>query len=515
MRPIKGYALLYWLPAFLLGVYLVLRYAFNDFSLQHSGLQMFISRVLLITLLFTFFKVYWYGKQIFKRAESPYSLAVLRLVVFALPAWYAIHPDYHLSNTLLRQWIDLPDTDRVPLPFMGYYSMHIPISRHIIDVIQPLFLLVSVTAFVGLFTRVSVIIYAVLAFYLFSICHLYGKPVNNHYLIWFPIVLACSDCGRLLSADALITRLRTRQWPDDQRSRRYTVAVNAALLLLGILYFFPGFWKIWNCGLDWVFRYNLRNIFYTKWIELNGWQPVFRFDRSEILMAAIALFSVLFELVFVFWAMARRHSILLLIGGISFHYGVLYFTQINFTYLLPLYACLFDWGYVADKLKKFMHKPRSGVAAEVALKLTPSGVVLLALVTGNILCGFTKIVSWPFACFPTFDYMVPEKVDVIVYEGYKGGKPSISDFMLRRVLNNTFSSYNVAARENRIIGFYSQHDSIALRAASVSLFNAVQDSVSVDSVILYKVNRRIEPGTERLDENKERIDVVLTPCRAE
>lgn len=494
--------------AFCFLAYIALRYLLSTTSLAHPAFQLAISKCILLLAILLLVKNYWKGQNVFTRSESPYTLSALRLAVFALPAWFAILPYHQLSDTILRQWVDLPDTDRVALPWLSYYSLHVPVSRYIISLIQPVFLLVSITSFIGLFTRASTIIYAILAFYIYSICHLFGKPVNNHYLLWFPIVLSCADCGRVLSVDALITRLRTGAWPNDARSNAYTPAINASLILLGILYFFPGFWKIWTCGLDWIFRYNLRNIFYTKWLELNHWLPVIRIDQSDTIIVLVSLFTVLFELVFVFWALARKHSWLLLAGGVAFHYSILYFTQINFTFLLPVYVCLFDWGKVVEWLRKKTNKGGPPVAVQIPATYSFSRLVLIVLVSGNILFGFLKVVSWPFACFPAFDYMVPEKIAVIYYEGYSNGKFAANDSTFRKYLNSTFSSYNVAARENRIISFYSQGQSGPMFAGIQSLLRPVKDSVVTDSILVYKILRPLNPGTDLTKVEKETLAII-------
>jgi hypothetical protein len=496
-----------WMAILLAG--LVLRYAANNYSLAHPMAQIILSRIFLIVFIGWALIQYLWGAGLFTRKESPYTLAVLRMAVFALPAWFALQPYHQLSDTLLRQWIDLPLSDRVALPFMEYYSLHVPVSRAIITYIQPVFLIVSITTFLGFFTRASAIIYTLLAFYLYSICQLYGKPVNNHYLFWFPLVLACSNCGQVLSVDALISRIFKGKWPNDEADINYTPAVNASLLLLGIIYFFPGFWKVWTCGLDWALRYNLRNILYTKWLELNGWLPAFRIDESDFLIAAVSLLTIVFELIFVFWALRRKHNWLLLAGGVLFHCGILYFTQINFTFLLPLYVCLFNWEWLA---KWFKNKEPAPAAAEYSKRVLTrvSSLVLIILVGGNVLVGITKVVSWPLACFPAFDYMVPDKAAVIYLEGFKAGISVNRNAEIGKVLNNQFSSYNVAARENRIIQLYSQSDTAGALGAAKALLLPIADSLAADSIAVYKVYRELRPEADLSKSKKEWLFFIKT-----
>jgi hypothetical protein len=78
------------------------------------------------------------------------------------------------------------------------------------------------------------------------------------------------------------------------------------------------------------------------------------------------------------------------------------------------------------------------------------------------------------------------------------------------VLNNQFSSYNVAARENRIIQLYSQSDTAGALGAAKALLLPIADSLAADSIAVYKVYRELRPEADLSKSKKEWLFFIKT-----
>lgn len=296
----------------------------------------------------------------------------------------------------------------------------------------------------GLLTRLSAGVAAALATVVLAIPELYGK-VNHStmFLIWFAALLACSPSGDALSIDALLRRWRGyssgRVWnPGAQQI--YGLPLRMAMVLLGLLYFFPGFWKLAIGGKAWLSGEILAAHMVRKWYLLD-FVPAFRIDHYPMLLAIAGTGTVAFELLFLPLVLTRYRGWIALVG-FSFHFGTRFFMRISFAALQATYVIFVDWyrlgRWVAQRtvgtghpLKIDMHRPFAAaraalvqtldvwdiftvrpVGTEVATRPEPDSRRLIWLATvgatlliacGLIHTGQRKIgAAWPFACFPDF-----------------------------------------------------------------------------------------------------------------
>ncbi len=127
--------------------------------------------------------------------------------------------------------------------------------------------MVCITGLIGLFTTASSALALILAVYVLGVTQVYGKVSHNHELIWFMALLAVSPCGDALSIDAILSSRKRADLGIIERpgaSIVYALPLRFASLLLGIIYFFPGFWKFWTSGFAWAFSDNLKYQMYSK-----------------------------------------------------------------------------------------------------------------------------------------------------------------------------------------------------------------------------------------------------------
>lgn len=341
------------------------------------------------------------------------DLAIFRILFFGFFAVGFIFNPSAISDQVLP-FLDLPESAQVPLPFMGWYPKVVPINSTIVSIASLLFYVSIFTSLLGIKTRWSITIFTITLFYLFIIPNLYGKVNHNHHLIWFPAILAFSPCADRFSIDAYFRRRSNKLI--HRSSSRYTVPLMLIWILTGLIYFFPGFWKMWSHGLDWSLTENVRNQMYFKWFQLGdlqSWTPFFRIDQYPFLYKAGGLFTILFELSFIPLILNKSTRKLGIAMGILFHLGTYLFMHIFFIVLLWSYLSFVNWNSIS------ILKERGNMSSLKRSSFDSSMVKWIGggLIVSCIIFGFGKWYSYPFSVYPTFDTMIEEETNHLEYVG--------------------------------------------------------------------------------------------------
>jgi hypothetical protein len=169
--------------------------------------------------------------------DSAVSLAVLRIVLFttmlywatvgAHPVWFAGLPHSLLSVPPGAEW------------FVSLGLVRADIAR----LAQAVMVLACLGAIVGWHSRLAAGVAVLVGIYLLGLPELWGKVDHYHHLLWIGAVLAASPCGDALSFDS-----RGRSVPE--RSVAYGLPLRLAWVILGLVYLFPGLWKL-SLGTAW------------------------------------------------------------------------------------------------------------------------------------------------------------------------------------------------------------------------------------------------------------------------
>jgi len=371
------------------------------------------------------------AREFFLARTPPINLAVLRIVLFS----EIILNSFVLGGTPTWDeaiWFCRVPTELITLPVGIRFlvkQMHIPadwlVNETWVRLCWQAFSITCFTGLVGVCSRTSAAVAAVSGFFAMGIPEFYGFVDHYHHWLWFAALLAVSPCGDALSVDAVYAKL-TGGAIAVGRAACYALPLRFAWLLIGLIYFFPGFWKLWNCGYKWALSDNLKNMMYATW--LGGWKPVFQLDQHPWLYQAGGVFTIVFELSFILLIFVPRLRPLALIGGLLFHFSTWISLDIFFWDLLGLYVVFIDWSELLSRLRRLWRKgqqqnsPVFSIPSEDAPRRRASTVMVAIvgaiLVIANAFFGARRFEQgWPFACYPTFAAMVgPTTESLACYE---------------------------------------------------------------------------------------------------
>jgi predicted DCC family thiol-disulfide oxidoreductase YuxK len=304
-------------------------------------------------------------KEFFTAVAHPINLAVFRMVLF-----WMLFNSVDISQVVW--WSQVPAALRIAPRGLGWLLDYLPINETWATISAQLFLVFSFTAMIGLFTRTSALLTVILGFYVLGLPQFFGKVNHYHHMLWFPAILAASPCGYVFSCDAL-----TAAWKRADRgitdppgpSQAYALPLRFVWLLMGIIYFFPGFWKSWQTGMDWAFSDNLKFIMYSKWMEFDDWTPSLRIDQFPTLYKSAALSTIIFEISFIFLIFFPRVRFLAPLGGLIFHILCRIFLRIFFGSLVISYITFFDWNAIFCRIGCWLYREDMYILYDGSCKL--------------------------------------------------------------------------------------------------------------------------------------------------
>ena len=355
-------------------------------------------------------------------ADDPRNLAVLRIATFATLLVVPAGREEFLVH------LGLPDALRFPPGGLGSLVAALAPEPEFGRTVLLAWIAVVAMAAAGFLTRFSTIAAALLSILVLGVPQIHGKVNHAHHLVWFAMLLAASPCGDAWSFDSWIRGRRGI----PHRDRRYGVPLRFAWLLLGMVYFFPGFWKLWTGGVDWFASDHLRHQIWLQWTTQGDWRPVIDPTGWPWLIRFGALGTIIFELSFVFLVLDRRTRPLAFVLGLLFHNATWFTIHIGFVSLQICYLCLIDWAAVVDHLRT---RPSPRVNPPRATSPAAATAVGLLLVVLNGAYGLRgQHLAWPFACYPKFAYpvRVPERTVIEVVATLPDGSERVESFATGR-----------------------------------------------------------------------------------
>lgn len=333
--------------------------------------------------------------------DSPLPLALLRIVV---PLVIVCSPELFDGPRLAAS----PELSRFVPEGLGLVTQ-LSLSAGAVRVLQIVALSSAATAMLGYASRVSMLVLTLSGGLVFSFSQRQGAVVHDMHLFWLCALCAASPCGDAWSLDA---------WgkPLPPPGVRYGVPLTGARVLLGLVYFFPGYYKLRDSGLAWASSANVTAHMHAKWLE-HGRVPFVRIDHAPLLCAVGAALVIAFELSFVILALAKRTRVFALAAGLAFHFSTQVFFFITFTSLWACYVVLLEprWLEAVDRRLRGLAAATTDVIPARATRA--SVVVAAALVACVAVQGIRGVTqAWPFACYPRFSHLQEDAIPEIVVE---------------------------------------------------------------------------------------------------
>ncbi len=290
-------------------------------------------------------------KRFFTATTHPINLAVFRIVLF-----FTLFNSVDVSEVV---WFSqFPVELRFAPTGLEWLPDYLPINETWATASSTLFRVFCFTGMIGLFTRTSVLLTLMFGFYVLGIPQFFGKISHYHHLIWFLAILAVSRCGDVFSCDAIWAAWKRADHDVTDPpgpSRIYALPLRFVWLLIGVIYFFPGFWKLGWAGFDWALSDNLKFRLYKTWLEVGNWTPFFRMDHYPLLYKMAAIGTIIFEISFIFLIFFPRLRILAALGGLALHNMTNIFMRIPFWWLQACYVVLFDWNAIFHRIGRWFY----------------------------------------------------------------------------------------------------------------------------------------------------------------
>ncbi|NNM25960.1 MAG: DUF393 domain-containing protein, partial [Phycisphaerales bacterium] len=280
--------------------------------------------------------------RFFLTPEGPLNLGVFRIIVFG-----SLLLTVDRSAGVIRAAAERGADLRVAPFGWSAFAAHVPSSAALADAALWVLGIAGVTGLMGFMSRTSALIACLVGTYALGLPNLFGKVDHgSHHLIWFLALLAASRCGDGMSVDAIIRGVRRAGRGDQPAvtpSPAYALPIRFAWLLLGVLYLFPGLWKLLAAGPMWVAGDAVKYHLHRKWILLD-WIPAVRIDRMPLVYRAIGAGTILFEISFIGLILFRRTRPLAFIAAELFHFSIRVFMRIRFVALQWCLLVLIDWS---------------------------------------------------------------------------------------------------------------------------------------------------------------------------
>ncbi|MBI5517666.1 MAG: HTTM domain-containing protein [Deltaproteobacteria bacterium] len=293
----------------------------------------------------------------------------------------------------------------------------VPFSPRAVDLVELALRASGLLTLLGLWTRWSVVALLLSFGYVSAAVQCEGTAFHDMHLLWMLCLLAVSPCGEALSLDRWA---RGGSVLGDGPERASGEAVALARALLAMVYFFPGLWKLWTSGPAWVLGDNLRNQLWYKWFE-HGHVPAWRIDRAPWLCSLGALSVLALELGFPALVLTARGRVPAMLGGITFHALSAVFLAIHFPSLLVCYVVLLDGEALRQRGLRYLSRAGAregdgGGRARARGLWWVRGVGGALCVAVAVQGARGRMQAWPFACYPTFEYIAPDTVEDLAAE---------------------------------------------------------------------------------------------------
>ena len=366
-----------------------------------------------------------------------------------LAAWRIAVSAVLLSSPELHEavrWSEAPQELLVPPRVLLWPLELVPIDPVAARAALAIAVVCGVLSLIGLCSRAACAGAGIAALYLLGIAQHAGTVTHDHHIVWFLALLAVSPCGDALSVDAAIRAYRAASRGVQPRrpspSPAYALPLCFGWALVGVIFFFPGAWKLLSAGHAWIAGDALLHHLHWKWTQMD-WVPALRVDRSPWMCRAAGIATIALELSFGVLVFVPRLRAWAVGAALLFHALTAALMRVHFSSLWVCYVMFVDWDRVLRSVGHLLApdgvqvahaldgSPRhrrmavlrrldvlalgrwsatmDGATASVSRPAAPvhdpwpALLVGVPLLAANVVFGALGITDgWPLACYPTF-----------------------------------------------------------------------------------------------------------------
>lgn len=330
--------------------------------------------------------------------ENTKNLSIFRILFFG---FFAIGGLFHGSAMIeeLDTFQSLDPALKIEVPLFNWVWHLLPEGWFWVRFFVVLMVVSSIGACLGIKTRCSILAFIISSCYVLGYPQFFGKINHNHHIIWIAAILYFSPSGRHYS----IMEKRSVA-AKNANPQRYFKTI---WTMMGLIYFFPGFWKVWTSGFEWGLSQHLQNQLLYKWAQNPDWTVPFPIHEYPFLLSCGGLFVLFFELSFIFLVQFKRTRSFAAITALIFHLTTWLFMDIFFVVMALCLLTFIPW--------KRMNIQYSNIQLEKDRLIRRSKLPVEILLFGIALFGIFKINSWPLSIYPTFDSTLSRKHTMFKY----------------------------------------------------------------------------------------------------
>jgi len=237
----------------------------------------------------------------------------LGLTLFYLPhdfsGWGSVSPSLYQPIWLF---------DRLGMPVL---------SEDVLNIIQIIWKVALFCSAIGLMTRSSLFISALLGTYLLGLGHNFGQTYHFDAILVIAFwVLALSRAGDAWSVDSLRRAARERDFKSPAPDPEYRWPVQLILVALSFVFCAAGIAKLRGSGLQWMFSNHLAILLDRVQYHISDADPVLPWSSTVARIPGaprlMAMSTIVFETLYPISLFSRRLRPIMITGGIGLILGI-------------------------------------------------------------------------------------------------------------------------------------------------------------------------------------------------
>lgn len=271
--------------------------------------------------------------------SGPGQLGWCRLLFFGIFTMVYLHQD-------VSAWGEVGQIFWMPIPL--FHDLKLPVfSVPVLAALQAIWRVALACSAIGLWTRLSTWVAAVLGVYFIGLPHNFGKIHHLDALVLLSMwILACSRCGDAWSLDRLIQRVRSGATRRQPVSGEYTWPIRLIWVMLSLVFFGAGISKLRHSGPAWMFSDSMAMIMVQSNTPLSRW-----FAQFGWLCQAIAVGTVLVETSAPLALFSRKARAVIVPGLFLMQMGITIIMRVNFRPFMVCYLFWVPWDRLGTWLK--------------------------------------------------------------------------------------------------------------------------------------------------------------------